>query len=309
MTTIWCTRLGVGILVLLGQLALAQDIKGSSDHPMFSRYPDSRIIFYQTVAFEEHNLATKKQESPRFTELSSLRVDGKYTDIVYEHAPDRSSLEVVNNYKEALAKGGFQTIFECKGISGCGYTSAIKGTRYTGIVVNEDGRYLAAKLTQPKGNVYVSLLASQFGGKLRMRLTVVEAKPMESGLIRYTAQAMSDDIRNTGRAVLYGVLFDTDKTEPTAASAPAVADIAEVLRKDPALKLLVVGHTDKVGTYEYNLNLSQRRADAVVKQLVGQHQINASRLRAVGVGYAAPVATNQTDEGKAKNRRVELVAQ
>lgn len=300
-------RLFLALLLLAsGLVASAQDSKGSQDHPMFSRYPDSRIVFYQSIAFEEHNLATKKQETSRFTALSSQRVEGKLTDIVYDHDPDRSSLEALTNYKQALAKGGFKTIFECKGLD-CGYTTALRGTRYTGITFNEDGRYLSAKLTRAEGDVYASIITSRAAGKLRIRLTVVETKPMETDLIQYTPQAMSDDIRTTGRAVLYGVLFDINKTEPTAASAPTIANMAQVLQKNPALKLLVVGHTDRVGTYEYNINLSQRRAESIVNQLVGQHQISAGRLKAVGVGYAAPVSTNQTDEGKAKNRRVELV--
>jgi OmpA-OmpF porin, OOP family len=73
------------------------------------------------------------------------------------------------------------------------------------------------------------------------------------------------------------------------------------------MKLLVVGHTDNDGGYKHNLDLSKKRADAIVKALVQKHQVKSTRLTAVGVSSAAPIASNKSPEGRAKNRRVELV--
>jgi outer membrane protein OmpA-like peptidoglycan-associated protein len=108
---------------------------------------------------------------------------------------------------------------------------------------------------------------------------------------------------------LYGIYFDTNKAELKPESHTALQEISKLLKADPNLKVLVVGHTDNVGGYDTNLTLSERRATAVLQELKSTHGIAATRLRGVGVGMAAPVAPNETEDGRAKNRRVELVKQ
>jgi outer membrane protein OmpA-like peptidoglycan-associated protein len=120
---------------------------------------------------------------------------------------------------------------------------------------------------------------------------------------------MAADISTTGHVALYGIHFDTNSADIKPESEPTLQEIAKLLRNDAALKLYVVGHTDSVGGYEYNIGLSQRRADSVTKALAARHGIAAARLKGAGVGLLAPVAPNDTEEGRAKNRRVELVRQ
>jgi len=84
-------------------------------------------------------------------------------------------------------------------------------------------------------------------------------------------------------------------------------EIAKLLQQNPDLKVYVVGHTDNVGDANYNMDLSKRRAEAVVQTLVSQYGIQENRLKAMGVGLFAPISSNGTEEGRAKNRRVELV--
>jgi OmpA-OmpF porin, OOP family len=83
--------------------------------------------------------------------------------------------------------------------------------------------------------------------------------------------------------------------------------VAKLLNNDATLKLQVVGHTDNQGTADYDNNLSMRRAQAVVTELVTAYHVAADRLQASGKGFSEPVAPNDTEEGRAKNRRVELV--
>ncbi len=90
-------------------------------------------------------------------------------------------------------------------------------------------------------------------------------------------------------------------------SEAALKEVAKLLSSDPGLKLLVVGHTDSVGQLEANMKLSQARAEAVVQALTKTYSVAATRLKALGAGPIAPAATNRTEEGRAKNRRVELV--
>jgi outer membrane protein OmpA-like peptidoglycan-associated protein len=123
------------------------------------------------------------------------------------------------------------------------------------------------------------------------------------------AGEMAEQIGVSGRVVLYGIYFDTNKTDLKPESEPTLHEMAKLLKSQPTLKLLVVGHTDNVGTFAANIDLSQRRAQAVVNTLVSKYGIAKERLMPFGDSYAAPVASNKTEEGRAKNRRVELVEQ
>jgi outer membrane protein OmpA-like peptidoglycan-associated protein len=108
---------------------------------------------------------------------------------------------------------------------------------------------------------------------------------------------------------VYGIYFDTGKSDVKPESDAALREIAKLLSQEAKLKLYVVGHTDSVGQLDANMKLSQARAEAVSKTLAAKHGVAASRLKAMGAGPISPVASNATEDGKAKNRRVELVEQ
>ena len=128
---------------------------------------------------------------------------------------------------------------------------------------------------------------------------------METGLV--TAGSIIQDIESTGKVSIYGVYFDTDSAKIKSESKPTVEEIAKVLKNNTNLKLYVVGHTDSTGNFDYNMDLSQRRAEALVDKLVKEYNINRNRLEPAGVGPLAPKESNKTENGRAKNRRVELV--
>jgi len=140
------------------------------------------------------------------------------------------------------------------------------------------------------------------------RLWIVERESMKQE-VEANAEAMGNDIRSTGHVSVYGIYFDTGKSTIKPESDAAVAEIAKLLKNNGALKIYVVGHTDNAGSFDSNMKLSKDRADAVAKELVSKHGIAAGRLKAFGVSSLSPVASNSTEEGKANNRRVELVAQ
>jgi OmpA-OmpF porin, OOP family len=135
----------------------------------------------------------------------------------------------------------------------------------------------------------------------------VEAAPAHAPTAPVTSEQMASEINRTGRIALYGLYFDTNQTEIKPESRPTLEQIADLLKREPNLKILVVGHTDNVGTFEANRDLSQRRAESVVNTLVTGFGIAPDRLIPFGVSYAAPVASNATPEGRSENRRVELV--
>ena len=126
--------------------------------------------------------------------------------------------------------------------------------------------------------------------------------------ITYPVQTkIEKDLKEEGRAEIYGIYFDFDSDELRSESEPVLAEIADVLKKQPDWKLNVEGHTDNVGGDKHNLDLSQRRAASVINALVARYQISADRLSPMGFGSSKPKATNDTVEGRALNRRVELV--
>ena len=121
------------------------------------------------------------------------------------------------------------------------------------------------------------------------------------------AQAMLNDINSRGGVALYGIYFDFDKSDVKPESDPALKEITKLLSENPSLNLYVVGHTDNVGDFDYNMKLSQARAEAVVKTLIKNYKVERNRLTAAGVGPLSPVTSNDTEEGRAQNRRVELI--
>ena len=286
-----------------------QDVEGSKDHPLISRYPGSYITWYSVKDFDEYDLPLG-EVADAFKPTKSQHLEGKVTMIAYALPEGRSTLEVYRNYESALTRGGFTTLYTCSGLEApksCGYmgTWFHDDRRGGGVRVEDHQRYVAAKLARAEGTVFVAVYVDDQSATVDL----VEMKPMESGLVTVNASALASDITRTGHASVYGIYFDTGKWDVKPASDAALTEIAKVLQQNPALKLHVVGHTDNVGELPMNLELSRKRAGAVVQILAAKYGIAPARLRPDGVGPLAPVASNESEEGRAKNRRVELVKQ
>ncbi|MDX2267453.1 MAG: OmpA family protein [Bryobacter sp.] len=149
---------------------------------------------------------------------------------------------------------------------------------------------------------------ADWGSRAYTFIEVVEEAAVETGKVEvFGAAEIQGALAQEGKKALYGIYFDTGKAEVKPESAAQLEQVAALLRQDPNLKLYVVGHTDSVGTLEANLDLSRRRAQAVVTALVGQYKVATTRLSAQGLASLAPVASNAEEAGRALNRRVELV--
>lgn len=311
----------LGLAALFSAPLHAVDLKGSQDHPLVPRYEGSEIIGYEASAFARHDFARapiRKGGGFAGNPDAALPAEGRLTTIVYRAPAGRSPLEVLRNYEAALAEAGFTTAFSCAGQE-CGradfnFTLVPLGpysTLFNGYY--EDHGYVLARLARSAGDVIASAyVVRNMGGGINreralVKLDVLELKPMEQRMVTLKAGEMDSAIGTEGRAVLYGILFDTDQDTMRADSRPQLEEIAALLKARPALRLLVVGHTDAQGSLAHNQDLSQRRARSIVAALTRDHGIAASRLVPVGVGMAAPVASNRTEAGRAKNRRVELV--
>ncbi|MGD0842287.1 MAG: DUF4892 domain-containing protein [Candidatus Acidiferrales bacterium] len=313
MRTVFVASLLIGLSASFAA-AQDQDMEGSKDHPLISRYPGTFIKDYVTREFDEFTLPLGKTSDLKFAK--SLHLEGKITRIVYTAPTGRSVLEVFRSYQDALKKGGFETLFTC-GPQDCSGEGKSDGRVYgNGEYDDYWGpdhgiHYLSAKLARPEGDVYVSLLVDDQGGNFQpnTELYVVEVKPMEANLITVDAASLAGDINRTGHASVYGIYFDTGKADIKPESDAALNEIAKLLQGDPQLKLYVVGHTDNQGALDMNMDLSRRRAEAVLTALTTKYAVPAAALKAYGCGPYAPVASNDTEDGRAKNRRVELVKQ
>jgi OmpA-OmpF porin, OOP family len=122
-----------------------------------------------------------------------------------------------------------------------------------------------------------------------------------------TAQDIKGTIASSGKIALYGILFDTGKSEIQASSEIAIGSVATYLKENPDVNVYIVGHTDNVGDYALNQKLSKERGESVKNYLVSKYGISAARLSGDGAGPICPVTTNDSEEGRALNRRVEIV--
>ena len=141
-------------------------------------------------------------------------------------------------------------------------------------------------------------------GQVVAALDIVSSKAIEIKMV--TAADMADALATRGFIALYGVYFDTDKTTIKPESTKTLGEVASLLKIDRSLRLEISGHTDNTGTADHNQKLSEGRAQAVVDALAKSFGIDPSRLQAKGYGATKPVASNDTEDGRAKNRRVEL---
>lgn len=302
MRDFYCVSLSMPLLLsLVSAVVTAQEPKGSKDHPLISRYPGSTIESYEQKKFDQFNLHVGPCDQ---TKCNDLHLEGKVTAIRYRFPTERSAVEVLRNYQQGLDKAGFQQLFQCTEQDCGSETERTERMKDFGRLSN---RYLSAKLSRAEGDVYVGVNVVERTGMTYV--VVVESKPMEGGLVTVDAAALGTDIGRTGHTAVYGILFDTGKADVKPESSAALKEIAKLLQQEPNLKLYVVGHTDNAGVVDHNMDLSRRRADSVVKELATKYKVATARLHAIGDGPSAPVASNDNEEGRAKNRRVELVKQ
>lgn len=314
----------IALLVAFG-FACAQDVVGSKDHPLITRYPGANIAYYEEQQFASYQIATGPETGYRKID-KWVSAEGKLTRIYYSLKGTATVTEVYANYLSAFAKAGFAVLAKgvddknnvSKEIGGKSHLNtfyasnpfpASKGIRLLNGSATSGGTcYIAAQLHKNGGTVTVVVGGSQYQADEKVFMVdVIEATAMTDNLIQISAADMLRGIKTDGKVALYGLFFDFDKAVLKPESKPALDEVAKLLKTDAQLNVYVVGHTDGKGTLEYNLQLSKKRAEAIVNELVNTYGIAVNRLSPQGVGPLVPVATNTTEKGAAQNRRVELV--
>jgi OmpA-OmpF porin, OOP family len=315
--------------------AMAQDLPGAKDNPLLKRFAGSTIVGYDYKRFDEYQVPTgtyKKYDTTtaKRSWASTLPVEGAVTRLWYEAAGDASPAELVRNYQNEVQAAGGTVLYDSGKDDAfrdrtcflCGYgwvkVNTNRSTYVFSTADTSSARLASFKIPRPQGDVYVVVEAVSWPNADKTykavkgayaAVDIIEVGAMKQNMVTVSASDMSKAIASTGRVALYGILFDTNKADIKPESKPALEEIAKLMKAEPALKLRVVGHTDNQGTLDGNIALSKRRAEAVDAALASQYGIAAGRLSAFGVADLAPVASNAAEEGRAKNRRVELVPQ
>jgi outer membrane protein OmpA-like peptidoglycan-associated protein len=305
--------LALAAAALLAGPLLAHADEPGQDHPAVSRYPGAVIKGYDYKDYEEAQLILSKpaKTANGYRADRLLPVEGHVTYIHYEIPGTASTLQVLRNYQSALKRSGFQQLYVCERPCIDGNLSELKGLlKARNLYLNdfEENAYLA----EQRGNTYVSMaLASEGSGNapIDLFLFVIDKAGLDDGKMAVTGDSpIAQSLARDGRVDVYGFQFDTNQAVLKPGSDATLTELATVLKDNPALQLDVVGHTDNVGGDDANQRLSQARAEAVAQALTQRYGIGASRINASGRGATQPVADNTTEAGRARNRRVEIVA-
>jgi OmpA-OmpF porin, OOP family len=269
----------LAMFLMAGFAFAQQDKKGCKDNPLFTRMPNTYINDCKYTEFD-----AREWPDPNTQGKTNVKVEGKYYFIQYRSQKGfedkRSDLQVSRNYSNAMKKIG-GSVYEAN-------------DRKTYMKLLKNGKEIWAYVSHYRGE--------------DISIEIIEKEAMKQEIIA-DAKFMAEGISSTGHVAIYGIYFDFNKSDVKPESDPALQEINKLLSNNSSLKVFIVGHTDNVGGVDYNMKLSQARADAVVKVLTTKYKVNPQRLKAYGVGQLVPVASNKTEEGRAKNRRVELVEQ
>lgn len=264
------------IAIFLVNASAQEDEEGCYDHPLFSRMPNFYLGGCKIKEYDQMDFIDEKE--------NDIVVEGKLHEADYwikEGFQAPSELQIIRNYKNAVLKIG-------------------------GKVVKEYSGEIYLTLSKDNKLYWINIDTANEGGAYDLR--IMEKAEMTQDIIA-NADAIYNDILTTGHASIYGIYFDFNKSEIKPESEPAIKEIAKMLAKNKNIKIYIVGHTDNVGTIDYNMKLSQARAESVANELTIKYKIESQRIKAYGVASLAPVSPNTTEEGRAKNRRVEIVQQ
>ena len=259
-------------------------------NPVFAKFPNAFTIRCDKSTFAKLEIFQAKDPAQVDGDYTKVPKEGEYWEFGEQIVPAAgkshpSGLEVFRNFENALKQAG-------------------------GTVVSADGqRGFYYRIERPSGEYWGFVGCSggaESGGCAGTTHRIVRIAAMKQSVV-VAADQIAKSLMDTGKVVFYGIYFDTDKAVIKPESAPTLAEMAKFLKANATTKVFVVGHTDNQGALDHNQKLSRDRAAAVVAALATTHGVPRDRMTPDGVGPLAPVAANDAEAGRAKNRRVEMV--
>ena len=283
------TYLAVALAAAMPAFGQHKENRQCTENPVFAKFPNSVYSVCERSRFQKVELYLAKDPAKPHENTAPAHREGEYWRYIDNINPDAqkrypSRLEVYRNYENALKQAG-------------------------GTILGADGdRAFAYTIKRPSGEYWgeVGCGAGSSAECTAVQHKIVRVAAMEQGVV-VSADQIRKSLAEAGKVVFYGIYFDTDKAVVKPESEPTLAEMAKFLKANAASKVFVVGHTDGQGPLDRNQKLSRERAAAVVAELAGKHGIAKDRMTPEGVGPLAPVAANDAEAGRAKNRRVEMV--
>lgn len=307
---------GAGLSPIYAQ---GTDAEGTGDHPLLPRAAGSYIHDARSLEFASVELPagpTSREGTPKKT------VEGAHDRLVYRFDdPETSLLRLYRSYLRNLEDRRYEIVFTGTGsefaAQSFGFLTQNRVISDCDCPLNGETHYILARSEAENATIALTFHGRATVGQGRPPVmvanVVVEEDPGDADLFFVAApepkdaETLESSLIADGRVVVDAILFDFGKADILPDSATALSIVADLLAQRPELRLMVVGHTDAVGGFDSNLKLSLDRAVAVVSWLRDRHGVSAERLLPAGAGPMSPVTTNRTDEGRARNRRVELV--
>lgn len=239
---------------------------------------------------------------------SMYEVEGKtYRAYIQQDKDSKTEISgryLFKSYENAILAAGDVKVFEGRIIN-----DRLKNYEKLATYAGSDGsidvynnEIVSYVIRRADGTIYITMEKQDFPAS---SIQIVQEKPFQQTIKKITADDIVKDLTQSGKAVLY-INFDVDKADITSEGKSVVKEIAGALKKEPTLKISIEGHTDNTGDAAHNKTLSLNRANAVLNQLLAD-DIESSRLSAKGFGAEKPLVANDSEENKAKNRRVELI--
>ncbi len=301
------------------------DIENGKDYPLISRFEDSVIEFYKVTQWGTYMLPVSDEGTIDWA--GPMALSGKVIRIQYSASADNNSEFILHNYKTAFEQAGFEVLIAIAdkelGVSDRPHTWFDKyyasGGYYGGLnnekfgmsihppMWNNNHCFIAARGRNQEKDIYAAVYAIVDEDYTLIIQDIIEVESAQAGLV--SVDSITDNISADGHVAIYDIRFAPDKADLLPESSEALTNIAEFLNANPDRKFFVVGHAAGTGVFLVEMSLSMDRAQAVVEELVANYGVDEDQLFSWGVGALCPVASNKTEEGRALNRRVELVEQ
>jgi len=299
----------------------AEPYTQKSVSPLISDFKDAIKYYQKTTKWDTYIIPIEPEGWEGWKK--TLKVQGEITRTQYVTSKENNPSFVYMNYTEALKKSNWDILFGGSGSGELGkdsyewqfqlfqegYKQGNKFGDRLGFRAADRSKYayIAAKYEDDDNLYYVVIYIIDKGWGTMINQDIIKTKKPDLGSV--TAQVLTEKIDKKGHLALDGIFFETGKTTLTTQSDAALKNIAEYLNAHKDKKFFIVGHTDNVGDFASNMTLSENRAKAVMEALTTKYAVDANQLKAYGVANLSPVTANATDEGKAKNKRVEIVKQ
>jgi outer membrane protein OmpA-like peptidoglycan-associated protein len=262
------------LLVFSNSLLLFAD---DVEHPVIKPIPGSSLKakFSKKEKYSTYTFRIKENGK-----INKLDKGGRYWELHYgfsDKGKDMSVSEILENYRTAVIEKG-------------------------GNVLNKGSNYLIFSIPREGGGTSWAHVQATTGS---YKLKIIDEEGFD-GKLSFGAEELKLALDNEGRIAIYGINFDINKSDLKLGAEKVISEIVKLMKLYPDLRIEIQGHTDNTGSADHNLTLSDQRAQTV-KNFIMLYGINSSRLKSKGYGMTNPIDKNDTEEGRAKNRRVELV--